>query len=76
MRKLLIAVLCVVLFASFSRPQTTTKTRGQFEYKYEYNCSEKKANELGADGWQLVAVESANGRVTGNVSTYVFKREK
>jgi hypothetical protein len=42
-----------------------------FEYKFEYSISEKKANELGAKGWEL-----ASSHQEGNISTFVFKREK
>ena len=47
-----------------------------WEYKFEYKMSEKKANELGADGWELAAIESTGPGMTHNVPTYVFKRAK
>jgi hypothetical protein len=47
--------------------------RQRYEYKFEHAPTEKRANELAADGWELIAVESAGaGRI---VPTYVFKRE-
>lgn len=45
-----------------------------YEYKFESAPTEKKANALGAEGWELVAIESqGQGRI---VPTYVFKRRK
>lgn len=47
----------------------------KWEYKIEFNIKEKKANELGAQGWELVAIgNSLSGTVT--VEEYIFKRPK
>lgn len=46
----------------------------QWEYKTEFgNISDRKLNELGSSGWELVAVE-----VNDNVflRRYYFKRQK
>lgn len=68
----LILALCVVATVGF----TQQPSRPQWEYKFEYNVSEKKANTLGANGWELVAVGSAGSGITSNVETYVFKRAR
>lgn len=58
-------LLCVVGFQA---------ARPQYEYKFEHSPSENKTNDLAAQGWELVAIESAGaGRI---VPTYVFKRAK
>lgn len=75
MRKRLILVallLASLLCLGFYQAQT----RPQFEYKFEYGPSEKKANELGREGWELVAVQSTGPGAGNNVPTYVFKRSK
>jgi hypothetical protein len=64
------ALVLLVLCAGF----TYQTARSQFEYKFENGVTEKKANELGADGWELVAVLPAGaGRV---VPEYIFKRAR
>jgi hypothetical protein len=68
---LLIALcLIVLLVAGFTLQKT------QWEYKFEYNLSEKKANALGAEGWELVTASSTGSGPTSNVETFVFKRPK
>ena len=51
-------------------------TPTQYEYKFEYNLKEKKANELGAQGWELVALTSSGSDTATSVEIYVFKRAK
>lgn len=47
-----------------------------WEYKFDNNTNEKKANELGNQGWELVAIQT-NPVSPGITSTvYVFKRKK
>lgn len=50
--------------------------RTNWEYKFEFNLSEKKANSLGAEGWELVTASSAGSGLASNVETFVFKRAK
>lgn len=48
-----------------------------WEYKFEYKMNEKKANELGIQGWELAAIESTSTAGIGNnVPVYVFKRSR
>ena len=46
----------------------------QYEYKFEYSIKEKRANELAAQGWDLIAVGTEG--TTVNVAVFVFKRQK
>lgn len=69
-----VALLSILLFVTIaaSQPQRST-----WEYKLEYKMSERKANELGAQGWELAGIESASGTgLAGNVPTYIFKRQR
>lgn len=74
MKRILLALLLVLSVLSLSAIPQQPK---QWEYKFEYTVNEKKANELGAQGWELTAIESTSGAGLGrNVPTYVFKRAK
>ena len=48
--------------------------RMRWEYRFEYGPSETKANEIGAEGWEFVAVHTAVPGATNNAPMYVFKR--
>ena len=63
------AVLCLVGW-------TAQGQRATYEYKFEFDCSEKKANSLGSEGWELVAIQSTGPGTGNNVPTYVFRRSK
>jgi len=69
---ILFLVLCLTLLSisAIAQPQKT------WEYKFEYNVSEKKANELGQQGWELVTIGAPGSGPTSNVETFVFKRQK
>ena len=71
-KTLLIALALVVLFASAWTFQPKPQ---QWEYKFVYNAPEKKANELGAQGWELVGAAAENSS-TGSATLYLFKRAK
>lgn len=74
MRIILIVSICLLFLSAgaFSAPAPVT-----YEYKFEYKMNEKKANELGAQGWELAAIEStSNAGIANNVPTYVFKRQR
>lgn len=69
---LLIAVLVLAFLTIGARFTPTT-----YEYKFETSISEKKANELGAEGWELVGFDSRSGGGTVvHITTFVFKRPK
>jgi hypothetical protein len=63
---LIIGLTAIVLFA-----QNSVSAPVQWEYKLQYNINEKKCNELGEDGWELVSVADVKG-----LTTYAFKRKK
>jgi len=68
---LTLALVLVVITASASqqpKPQ-------HWEYKFDYKCHEKMANDLAVQGWELVSVDSFTyENVTGQMC--VFKRPK
>lgn len=70
MRIILIVSLCLLFLSvgAFSAPAPVA-----WEYKFEYKCTEKKANELGAVGWELVNVSDGT---TGIFSTCAFRRSR
>lgn len=74
-RKLLIVLILLAVFfiGGFTFAQ---KSQPQYEYKFEYNVSEKKANQLGAEGWELVTASATGSGPASNVETFVFKRAK
>ena len=73
-QRLLVALCALALLCFVGFTQATS--RQTFEYKFEYGPSEKKANELGVQGWQLVAIQSTGPGVGNNTPTYVFVRSK
>ena len=68
---LTLALVIGILFTAGAQ-----QPRMQWEYKFEYNVSQKKANELGAQGWELVTASSTGSGTASNVETFVFKRAK
>lgn len=75
-----IAVLCflfitasLITVRTFAN-QSPALSRVVWEYKVEVSPKDKKLNELGAEGWELVAIgDAAMGTVAQN---YIFKRAK
>jgi len=65
---LIFGVLLTAAWAQQPKQQT-------WEYKFEYAIKEKKANALGAEGWELVAIGAPGSGITSNVETFVFKRQ-
>lgn len=68
--KTLLALALILSILSISAATQQPKPQ-QWEYKFEWNIKEKKANELGAQGWELVSVNTIT-----NVQEYAFKRAK
>lgn len=76
MKRILLTLALVLSIATISATQQQSKPQ-QWEYKLEYKMNEKKANELGSQGWELAAIESTSSAgIANNVPTYVFKRAK
>lgn len=68
---LLISICLLVLVVS----GWTTSSAPTYEYKFVYQCDEKKTNSLSADGWELSQMSMASHGSIG-VATCVFKRSK
>lgn len=68
MKIILLVSICLLVLSvgAFSAPTPTG-----YEYKFEYKCTEKKANELAANGWELVTMDEGS---TGVFSVCAFKR--
>lgn len=75
MKKMLLG-LVIAGFVIITTGQTPKQIEGapQWEYKFDFSTTEKKANELGSQGWELVAIQGTGPGLGNNVSTYVFKR--
>jgi hypothetical protein len=68
----LVLIVGILLTVGWSQ-----QARATWEYKFEYKMNEKKANELGVQGWELAAIESTSSAgIANNVPVYVFKRAK
>lgn len=52
----------------------TQQPKQAWEYKIEYNISEKKLNQLADQGWELVAASPEAS--TSNLTGFYFKRPK
>jgi len=70
-KKILIAALLLVSVVSTG---FQVRSIQKWEYKIEYNASEKKLNQLGAEGWELVGASPEAS--TSNLTGFYFKREK
>lgn len=66
----LLILACLFGFAFQSRPAQ------KWEYKVEYHgtISEKKLNELGAEGWELASTEISIKNGDSNITSFYFKR--
>jgi len=75
--KLTIITLLVALAASlyFARPGSHAAPAQIWEYKFQYQCDEKKANNLAAEGWELVNMTASGSGMTTAVNC-AFKRPK
>jgi hypothetical protein len=73
--KIVLAVLLLVCLVTFGFQVRPTQ---RWEYKVEYHgtISEKKLNELGAEGWELVSTEISIKNGDSNVTSFYFKRQK
>lgn len=73
--KILLAVLSAVCLLTLA---FQIRTAQKWEYKVEYHgtISERKLNELGAEGWELVSTEISIKNGDSNVTSFYFKRYK
>lgn len=74
MRNYLLALTLIIAIFSIAHTQTQTHAQ-QWEYKFEFKVNEKRANDLAAQGWELVDIGTENA---GNmsVSFMAFRRAK
>lgn len=77
---LVLALICVFSFMSVDKPAAASeKVRWEYTvFSFDFAArggDNRKLNELGEDGWELVAIESsANPQLA--IGAYVFKRKK
>lgn len=74
MQRTLLTLVLVLSILSISGATQQPKPQ-VFEYKFIYQCDEKKANSAAADGWELVTLSMASYGSIG-VGTCAFKRAK
>lgn len=74
MKRILLSLTLVLSILTIAWANQQPKTQ-QWEYKLEFKISEKKANELAAQGWELVGAGSENAGPV-SVSFLMFKRPK
>jgi len=65
------ALLVICLFTLSASPQ---QPKG-WEYKFQFQCDEKKANTLAAEGWELVNMTASGSGMTTAINC-AFKRPK
>lgn len=73
MGRLLITLALVCSILSISAVTQQPKT--QWEYKFVYQCDEKKANNAATEGWELVSLSMASYGSLG-VGTCAFRRAR
>jgi hypothetical protein len=69
---LTLALVAGILFTTAWAQKGTPRT---WEYKFVYQCDEKKTNNLAAEAWELDQMSMASYGSIG-VATCVFKRAK
>jgi len=73
MKRYVVALLLICAITVMAQqPQTPVR----WEYKFEYKVSEKKANELAGQGWELMTIGNEAGGTLAAVPFMVFKRQK
>lgn len=71
--KIYISLLVALVLVVVGWQASPTK----YEYKFDFNTTEKKCNELSAQGWELVAIAGqGGGSMSSNITEFVFKRAK
>lgn len=77
--KIYIALLALVLgFYFVNSKSQAAPSPATWEYKLVDSPSEKKCNELGAEGWELVTITTKGGSSSMSMTSplYAFKRAK
>jgi Domain of unknown function (DUF4177) len=73
MRTKLLCVLTLICVVTLSA--TPQSKPAQWEYKFQYQCDEKKANALASEGWELVNMTASGSGMTTSINC-AFKRPK
>ena len=73
-RVVLVLMLLFVFVVMIASSQTQSKPPA-WEYKFEYKCNEKKADALGAEGWELVSLHESGSGISA-LEICGFKRPK
>jgi hypothetical protein len=78
MNKVILLMLVVVVVSVLTLGQATKEKSlpTQWEYKFDFSATERRANDLGGQGWELVAIQSTGPGPGNDVATYVYKRQK
>lgn len=74
MKRILITLALVLSILSIGWANQQPKPQS-WEYKFEYKISEKRTNDLAAQGWELVGAGTDNAGMT-MVGFLVFKRAR
>ncbi len=59
-----IAALCFGGWTGYGQRENPKPKRPTWEYKVEDGLSQEQLNELGSQGWELVAVSIGNGQAS------------
>jgi hypothetical protein len=73
MKQILITLILVL--SIFTVSATTQQHKPQWEYKFVYQCDEKKTNSAAGEGWELSDMSMAAYGSQG-VAPCVFRRAK
>lgn len=60
---LIFVALCLAGWTSYGQKPSPKPLRAGWEYKILQGVTEQELNQLGADGWELVAVTASDGQV-------------
>jgi len=68
-------ILFLALSLSLLVISAAPQSQKAYEYKFEYKCTDKKANEFATEGWELLGISSVS--YSGMPMTMcAFKRPK
>lgn len=73
MKRILLVLALVLSILTISWANGPRPTA--YEYKFVYQCDEKKANSAAAEGWELVSLSTASYGSIG-AATCAFKRPR
>lgn len=71
-----ITVTLLILACLFVVGWTNQKPSWEYHIEYHGTISEKKLNQLGSEGWDLIATETVIKNGDTNVTAFYFKRAR